>query len=102
MNPVSQAAKATSLSADERAKKLNHAARQFEAVLLNQLFDSLEHTFSVLGEEKTSAGADQYRFLGIQALCSRISEHGGLGIADMIVRNVEAREARLSTTKKPL
>jgi len=101
MNPVSPipyAAPATT----ERTKKLDHAAQQFETVLLNQLFSSLEHTFSALGEEKTTAGSEQYRFLGIQALCSSIAEHGGLGIAGMIVRNMQNRETQSTSIKKPL
>jgi len=91
MNATAPITNSALLSADEPTKKLAHAARQFEAVLLTQLFGSLEHTFSALEEENTSPGSDQYRFLGIQALCSNISEHRGLGIADMIVRNMQRR-----------
>jgi Rod binding domain-containing protein len=73
-------------------QKLIHAARQFEAVLLNQLLGSLEHTFSTLGEKKTETGSDHYHFLGVQALASSIAAKGGIGIAEMIVRNLRQRE----------
>ncbi len=102
MNSVSPTPSPTALDGDGHRKKLSHAARQFEAVLLNQLLGSLQQTFSALGEERASPGSDQYRFLGIQALCSTISEHGGIGIADMIMRDVQARENRSGTIKKPL
>jgi len=82
-----------SLAAEgSRTEKLVRAARQFEAVLLNQLFGSLERTFSVLGDEKTETGSDHYRFLGMQALASSVAAKGGLGIADMIIRNLKQRE----------
>jgi Rod binding domain-containing protein len=68
--------------------KLTHAAHQFEAVLLNELLGSLEQAFSALGEEKTEAGSDHYRYLGVQALASSIAAKGGIGIADMILSNL--------------
>jgi peptidoglycan hydrolase FlgJ len=87
-------------------EKLVHAARQFEAILLNQLLGSLEHAFSALGKEKKEAGSDDYQFLGLQALASSVAAHGGLGIADMIVRNLKSRHIpgadSAVTTKKPL
>lgn len=87
-------------------ENLVHAARQFEAILLNQLLGSLERAFSALGKEKTEAGSDHYQFLGLQALASSVAAKGGLGIADMIVRNLKSRHIpgadSAATTKKPL
>lgn len=74
-------------------EKLIRAAHQFEAVLLNQLLGSLEHIFSSLGKEKTEAASDHYHFLGMQALASSIAAKGGIGIADMIVRNLRQRDS---------
>lgn len=85
--------------------KLAHAARQFEAILLNQLLGSLQHAFCSLGEEKKTAGSDQYQFLGMQALAAGVASKGGLGIADMIIRNLTSRHisaASSITAKKPL
>ncbi|HXZ32719.1 MAG TPA: rod-binding protein [Terriglobales bacterium] len=73
-------------------EKFVRAAHQFEAVLLNQLLGSLEHAFASLGTEKTEAASDHYRFLGMQALASSIAAKGGIGIADMIVRNWYQRD----------
>ena len=79
------------LANENATSKAVHAAQQFEAILLNQLFGSLQHTFCALGKEKTETGSDQYRFLGLQALASSVAARGGLGIADMIVRNLKSR-----------
>jgi len=96
----------TSLSAEgPPTEKLAHAAQQFEAVLLNQLLGSLEHAFCALGKEKAETGSDHYQFLAVQTLASSVAARGGLGIADMIVRNLKSRlhnGAALEATKKPL
>lgn len=83
-----------SLSATEpfRAAKLTRAAHQFEAVLLNSVFGALEHSFSSLGKEKPECASDRYHFLGMQALASQVASHGGLGIADFIIRGVMRSE----------
>jgi Rod binding domain-containing protein len=92
MKALSGIPDATPPTSENDPQKLVRAAHQFEAVLLNQLLGSLEHSFSLLGEEKTDAGSDQYHFLGVQALASSIAAKGGIGIADMIVRNLRERE----------
>jgi Rod binding domain-containing protein len=74
-------------------ERLIRAAHQFEAVLLNQILGSLEDTFSILGEQKTEAGSDHYKYLGVQALASSIAAKGGIGIADMILHNFRQRES---------
>lgn len=82
----------TPLANESATHKAVQAAQQFEAILLNQLFGSLQRTFCALGKEKTQAGSDQYQFLGMQALASSVAAHGGLGIADMIARNLKSRQ----------
>jgi peptidoglycan hydrolase FlgJ len=91
MNAISGAASAMAQATDDPAK-LVPAARQFEAVLLNQLFGSLEHSFSTLGNDKPGDEGDQYRYLGVQALASSIASGGGIGIAAMIIRSLGQRE----------
>jgi len=70
------------------SKTLVQAARQFEAILLNTLLEPLEHSFTSLSGEKGECGSENYGYLGMQALTTTLAEGGGLGIADMIVRNL--------------
>lgn len=79
------------LANEGATNKAVHAAQQFEAILLNQLLGSLQHAFCALGKEKTETGSDQYQFLGMQALASSVAAHGGIGIADLVVRNLKSR-----------
>jgi len=63
--------------------KSKKAARDFEAMLLTPVLDSLQKTFS--GDpEDSSPGASDYRLMGTQALASAIAERGGIGIARLI------------------
>ena len=89
MNPVAQSAGAgTAAPTEAYAKRVGSAARQFEAVLLNSLLGSLEHSFSALPGKKPDSVADNYHAMGMQALASSLAAGGGVGIASMIVRNL--------------
>ena len=70
------------------ARKVIHAAHEFEAVLLNTMLEPLEKTFSSLPGEKPDSESDNYHYLGMQALSSVLANQGGLGIADLIIRSL--------------
>jgi len=67
--------------------RLTRAARQFETVLLNMVFGSLEDSFSRLPGDRPLSGSDHYQALAMQALSASLAQHGGIGIAQLIVRN---------------
>ncbi len=68
------------------------AAREFEASLIGSLLESMEKTFATLPGEDTLPGADNYNYLGTQALAEGIAARGGFGIAAMITRHLPAHE----------
>lgn len=70
------------------------AAREFEANLIGSLLESLEKTFATLPGENTIAGADDYNYLGTQALAEGLAARGGFGIAAMITRHLPAHEGK--------
>ena len=78
--------------------KIRHAAQEFEAVLLNTLLGSLEKTFATMPGSKLGTGADQYQSLGAQALASGLAARGGIGIADLIARRLQAQS---TATREP-
>jgi Rod binding domain-containing protein len=88
--------------------KIRQAAQDFEALLLGSLLRTLEQTFSACPGDPHPAGSNDYAYLGTQALASGIAASGGLGIADLIVRNlmkyngIEASGDSLSRTKVSL
>jgi Rod binding domain-containing protein len=86
LSPSSGAGSAT--SGEAYAQRVVHAAHQFEAILLNSLLGSLEHSFSALPGKKADSIADNYHAMGMQALASSLAAGGGMGIATMIIRNL--------------
>jgi Rod binding domain-containing protein len=68
--------------------KIVHAAQQFEAILLNSLFGSLQRTFSEIGG-KSNNDSTNYGYIGMQALSSTLAARGGIGIANRIVASLQ-------------
>jgi Rod binding domain-containing protein len=66
-------------------KKAEKAARDFEAVLLGSLLESLQKTFAGTPEDDPS-GSSNYGVMGTQALASAMAARGGIGIARMILQ----------------
>jgi len=64
------------------------AARDFEAILLEPVLDSLQKTFAG-NKDDASVGAKDYRQMGTQALAQAIAARGGIGIATLILRHLE-------------
>jgi Rod binding domain-containing protein len=71
------------------AAKSEKAARDFECILLTSLFDSLEKSFAFDPQDQ-SPGTSDYRTMGAQALATAVASGGGIGIARMILRHLEA------------
>jgi len=97
MNALSQVPPVNSTAADgTHAAKMVRAAQQFEAVLLNSLLGSLQHSFSSLGGKKTDGESTNYDYVGMQALSSALAARGGIGIASRIVASMRQHEAASS------
>lgn len=67
--------------------KNQKAARDFEAMLLTPVLESLQKTFSGDAESKIP-GASDYSAMGTQALAQAIAARGGIGIAQLILRHL--------------
>jgi Rod binding domain-containing protein len=67
--------------------KNQKAARDFEAMLLTPVLDSLQKTFS--GDLEDAPGASDYRLMGTQALASAMAERGGIGIARLVLSHLQ-------------
>ena len=69
--------------------KNEKAARDFEALLLTPLLDSLQKTFAGDSEDSKTPGASDYRQMGSQALAQAIAARGGFGIAQLVLRHLQ-------------
>ena len=86
-------------------RKVVESAQQFEAAMLESFLQPLEKAFSSVpsGKDDGGLGVGGFGDMGTQAMASAISQAGGIGIADMLVRNllhlqrVPARPMAIST-----
>jgi Rod binding domain-containing protein len=80
------------MSADPAAVKAElkneKAARDFEALLLGPVLDSLQKSFAG-NEDAHTVGAADYRQMGTQALAQAIAARGGIGIAQLILHHLQ-------------
>jgi peptidoglycan hydrolase FlgJ len=98
-----------SQSAQEPVKpspRLESAAHQFEASMLTELLKPLQERseFSDKDEDDDDSGsAASMREYGTEAMARSLSEHGGLGIAKMVLEKLAPVEARQEQdrTKSP-
>ena len=75
-------------SAHPPQDKTVRAAHDFEAFLLTSLLGPLERSFSAVPGEPAMAGGDNYQYLGVQALAAGLAKSGGIGIADLLIRQL--------------
>lgn len=88
-----------SLTAGQQAKKAAEpksaetlkAAREFESLLLRHVLESLQKTTHIGGNENHSNTA--YQSMAVDALADGIAQAGGLGLADLIAKNLESEIA---------
>jgi Rod binding domain-containing protein len=72
------------------APKLVKAAREFEAILLQSWLEKMNK--SCLGTEESQDPAhDTVSSLGTHAIATALAARGGIGIADMILRQLQRK-----------
>ena len=94
-----QAAEKLKNSDSGNSAKIQKSAREFEAVLLSHWLEQAEQSFaSVPGSDQdpdADPGRDQFHAIAMQAVGSALTGgHGGLGIADMVAKHLEAQAAQ--------
>jgi Rod binding domain-containing protein len=80
----------TGVNDDARIEK---GAKQFEAMLLGTWLQQAEQSFATIPgaeDDDDAAGRDQMMSLGVQSLAESMAASGGIGIAKMIAKAMEA------------
>lgn len=76
--------------------KLEHAAHQFEASMLTELLKPLQERSEFSDKDQDDddeSSAGSMREYGVEAMAQSLSEHGGLGIAKMVLAKLGPVEA---------
>jgi Rod binding domain-containing protein len=79
--------------------KIEKSAKDFEAALMSHWLDQAEQSFATVpgGDKDQDAdpGHDQFQAMAMQAVATAMSGHrGGLGIASMVAKHLEAAQAK--------
>ena len=80
---------------------LERVAKQFESLYFGQLIKSMRETVPDNGFWGQGEGTKVYRQLHDQALADRLADGGGLGISDMIVRQLEHTVGSAGAVDRP-
>lgn len=72
--------------------KLGKAAQEFEAILLTSWLEKMNQGF-VGSEESQDPAHDTVSSLGTQAIASALAARGGIGIARMLLRQLQPAKA---------
>ena len=86
---------------------IQKSAREFEAVLLSHWLEQAEHSFATVPggdkDEDGDPGRDQFTSMAMQAVATALSgNRGGLGIASMVAKHLEAQTAKKEQDDKQL
>ena len=102
-----QAAEKLKNTDSSNSAKIQKSAREFEAVLLSHWLEQAERSFaSVPGSDQNpdqDPGKDQFHAIAMQAVGGALTGgHGGLGIAAMVAKHLQAQAAHKESAVTPL
>jgi len=75
-------------AASQPARKLRQSAQEFEAILLQSWLEKMNQSF-VGSSESQDPAHDTVSSLGTQAIASALAGRGGIGIARMLLRQLQ-------------
>jgi Rod binding domain-containing protein len=81
--------------------KIEKGSKQFEAMLLGTWLQQAEQSFATIPgaeDDDDAAGRDQMMSLGVQSLAESMAASGGIGIAKMIAKAMEATAHKAEAT----
>jgi len=81
-------------SKQSNSGKIEKAAREFESILLGEWLQQAEKSFGTVPgsdpDKDADPGHDQFQSIGCEYLAGALSKAGGIGLAKMITKHLEA------------
>jgi len=103
--PITNTGSLHSLKSNAQSKddqKINKAAHDFESILIGQWLEEAKKSFaSVPGGDPDATGDpghDQLQSIAMQSLAQHMSKSGGLGIASMIIKQLQRSQGHSPET----
>ena len=93
-------------NADATKAKIEKSAKDFESVLMGHWLEQAQQSFATVpggDSNEDSLGKDQFQSMAMQAVAGALSgRHGGLGIASMVAKHLEATHKPAADPNEPL
>jgi len=84
-------------------QKLRNAALEFEAILLSSWWEQMQKSSLTPDDSSKDPGFDTLQSLGTRAMSQALAARGGLGIAQMMIRQLspalKCKESKAETSK---
>ena len=97
--PVSHRTATSIESNTNDSRKLTKAAHEFEAILLQDWLEKMNKSFAGL-EQGPDPAHDTISSMGTQAIAGALAARGGIGIANMILRQLQSAASSVGDTGK--
>jgi flagellar protein FlgJ len=81
--------------------RLRHAAREFEAVMVEHMLKTVRQSFPKSGFAPSGAGHSLYQDLADEQMAKAISRGGGLGLGDVIMRSLTQSRMKKASSSPP-
>lgn len=98
--PGTQAGRPTPGASAETAR-LRHAAREFEAVMVEHMLKTVRQSFPKSGFLPSGAGQSLYQDLADEQMAKAISRGGGLGLGDVLIRSLTRSRMKNPSSPPP-
>lgn len=85
-----------SASSSDRGSQpaLREKAAEFEGILISEILQKLSECYRVPGEEDSDGAGENFRSMATSALGGGLARSGGLGVGEMLVRQLSSAEGR--------
>lgn len=81
--------------------RLRHAAREFEALMVEHMLKTVRQSFPKSGLEPSGAGQSLYQDLADEQMAKAISRGGGLGLGDVLMRALTRSRMQKASSPPP-
>ena len=104
MNPIAlgSATTQTQQSFSPQEQKLHKAAAEFESQLLSSLWKSMKHSFASDDQDSSDPARQSLEDWGIDAMSNAVSSAGGMGIGNLIIKELEQKMVNSQNGKSPV
>lgn len=93
---------ASSVGSGAKPTTIREAAQQLESIFVDQLMEAMRRTSPKGGALKAGGGEEMFRQMFDQEISQRISQRGGVGIGEMLYKQLAPETTKPLSKLEPL